>query len=319
MLRTLHTLMILAAFTVGCQPKGSEDEGSDAKIYGGVPVKPGEPLEAFTAALTKPSGAIVCTATLVTPTVLVTAAHCLTPKNVDGGMNVVFGVETKRGLAGPVIAYVVHPKYNPANQGSVDSQYDIGLVAVASAAPGSRPIPIIDPELPLEPYLSDIVIAGFGLTDVGAKDPGILRSAHTAFAAASSSSQEVFVDGFRVTNACSGDSGGPALIWNGGQYYVLGAASYVIGMNGRLCDSGYAAYTDLRAYRNWIKEMMDRLPTEKGKVVIAVKDLPKEAMTSSPQPQSTPGNSGETISVSLPEESSTQAAKAETINSEAAQ
>lgn len=278
-MRRLVPIVLTFAATAGACKRGAEDQGSDAKIYGGEPVKPEDPVASFTGALMTADGAVICSATLVSPTVMVTAAHCLRDELVSPGMTVVFGTDVRKGTPVPVKAYAVHKRYNPANKGSeTKSQYDLGLLALAGPIAGHTPIPLMDPGIPLEPYAATLKIAGYGFTDVGASDIGILRWASTNFSGDSPATKEVFIDGFRVANACAGDSGGPALIRYDNQNYLLGAASYVIAFNGRVCSSGFASYTDLRAYRSWIANMIQRLPQLSGKV-------PPEAAEAQATPQ----------------------------------
>ena len=278
----VHILSMLAALAGGCKQQ-RENEASDAKIFGGEAVGPGDPVAIFTGALTTSDGAVLCTATLISPTVMVTAAHCLRSEAASGRLSIMFGLETKHGKSFPVKAYAVHPKYNPAYAGSdVKSQYDIGLVAMETPVPGHTPLPILEAGFPLEPYASTLKIAGYGFTDIGRKDSGVLRWAPTTFSLESKPTKEIFIDGFRVTNACSGDSGGPALVRYDGQTYLLGAASYVIAVNGRACNSGYSSYSDLRAYRTWINDMVMKLPTAEGKVETQTAQASQAAQAQAP-------------------------------------
>lgn len=268
MTRLVHALAIAAALMSGCKDQAQDQNGSEVKIFGGEPAKQGDPLASYTAALVKADGELVCSAVLISPQVLVTAAHCLLPEIMAGDLQVVFGLETKTGKKHPVKAYAIHPHYNPALAGSTKrSQYDIGLVAMAQPAPETYPVTMLSSNFGIEPYATVVKIAGYGFTDVGNKDMGILRFAPTNLSGDSERTQEVFIDGFRLTNACGGDSGGPALVLGeDNQVYLLGVASYVIVVNGRVCNSGFAAYSDLRAYKNWITNMVQRLPQLEGKV-----------------------------------------------------
>lgn len=265
MTRLVPIILIFAAATGACK-RGAEQEGSVVKIYGGEPVKPGDPVAGFTGALMTANGAMICSATLISPTVMVTAAHCLRDEVIERGLSVVFGTDVRNGTPVKVKAYAVHPRYNPNNKGSdTKAQNDLGLLALAGPIDGHDPIPMLDPDFAIEPYTATLKIAGYGFTAVGASDIGILRWAETTFSGDSPATKEVFIDGFRVTNACAGDSGGPALIRANNQVYLLGAASYVIAFNGRVCNSGFASYTDLRAHRDWITKMIQRLPQLSGK------------------------------------------------------
>lgn len=256
--KTTALSLALALTATACK-KAPDEEASDALIYGGSPVASDDPLARFTVALAKPDGRVFCTGTLVGQSVVATAAHCLKPGYVEGGINVVFGAVAKGGTAYPMKHFEVHPEYNPANTGTNSAPNDLGVIFLDQVVQDRQPVLVLESQVPVEPYEAAITIAGFGITDVGAGNAGTLRAAVTTLSATGHASKEIFTDGFRVHNACNGDSGGPALVThqtNG--YYVLGIASYVIAMSGRVCNSGYAAYTDLRAHKAWLTNALSQ-------------------------------------------------------------
>lgn len=80
--------------------------------------------------LTSPSSNVSCTATLVSPRWLITAAHCIITSNI------LVSVATNRSLRFQeqpfirVAANKSHPQYS-----SVEAQYDVGLLQLAQPAP----------------------------------------------------------------------------------------------------------------------------------------------------------------------------------------
>lgn len=80
----------------------------------------------------------------------------------------------------------------------------------------------------------------------------------------------LYVDQTQGTGICSGDSGGAAYYIKNGKYYVVGVASMV--GNATYVDSpvcaGYAAYTQVLRYRNWLETSFSQLKKINSTVAI---------------------------------------------------
>jgi secreted trypsin-like serine protease len=230
----------------GCLPK--EEDGSQVKIVNGLSVKAGDPLLEYTAALITDDGRFFCSAVLVAPDTLITAAHCLKDQFRNLGVTVSFGPTSGRGPFYKVRKYYQHQGYSPAMGELGFAQNDIG-----------RPVPMADETVVIFPYSTKFTIAGFGITGTNARDAGILRYTDTFVAVDDAFTKEIVVDSLTIANACDGDSGGPAVIEYRGLTLLLGTASYVLKTGKSGCESGLAAYADVRKYRSWI---LDQIATE---------------------------------------------------------
>ena len=172
-----------------------------ASIIGGTPA----PDEDAVVGLSRhpvsctPAIAIDCSATLIAPRVVVTAAHCLgfDPPNV---YDVFFGASVEQG--GTTIAVVggrAHPDYNADT-----FEHDIAVLILASDAPVA-PAAVRIEALP-DLAGSDVMLVGFGVTDTAAPMTGV-RSAGIARVTAVGTDSIDLEPGPAI--ACGGDSGGP--------------------------------------------------------------------------------------------------------------
>ncbi len=176
-----------------------------------------------------------CTGTLITPTVVLTAAHCIEdiPSDHMGYIDVFFGNtvggsgnirSVERGWAHPDYAEYETP--------------DIGLLELVSAAPASAtPIPYLPAELGLgdADEGETVLFAGFGATEDDGY--GYKLEVEGTIEVVCDSGQGCWLDDGWIApmafgydqdggGPCSGDSGGPAFIERSGTTYVAGITSY---------------------------------------------------------------------------------------------
>jgi MYXO-CTERM domain-containing protein len=153
-------------------------------------------------------GYAFCSGTLVTPTVVVTAAHCITPEIGSPSweqVEVFFGTSVFEG--GTFIALddgLAHPGFDATLE---DPDDDIAVLRLDSPAPVA-PVPMAD----LPPLGTSLTLVGFGITQTGAEDGGTKR---VASATIFERYGKVFAMELAPSGTCSGDSGGTAL-WNDG-------------------------------------------------------------------------------------------------------
>lgn len=131
-------MMVLAcSCDSGVEPLLSVVGSSREPIINGT--APTSPKDDAVVALVYPGYGYFCSGTLITPTVVLTAAHCLeSGVPIVGATQIFFGddvdgIGETRGIA----RASVHTQYD-----TYDVQYDIGFVEMSSAAPsGITPIP----------------------------------------------------------------------------------------------------------------------------------------------------------------------------------
>ncbi|RYZ53190.1 MAG: trypsin-like serine protease [Proteobacteria bacterium] len=211
-------LGLLIEVSCGPQPKST----SEAKIFGGRPVLSGNRLDAI--ALTDEEG-IFCSGTAVSPTLVLTAAHCAVDLTAEDVRVYVGAGETGGMQVGQyaVEKVAVNPLYdeNDQDKGS-DSAYLL-LKNPIDLPPESFTTILTDPAEAKELLRggSDTYLVGFGWNKkdvIGVKyeAKGVVRKLFET---------EVSLGG-KGRDACQGDSGGPAYgLLKSGEWRVYGITS----------------------------------------------------------------------------------------------
>jgi secreted trypsin-like serine protease len=230
----LLTVTALAIAMAACAPaKQSESvvtsEEASQNIVAGDLVKANDAIAASTVALyiRGEDGDGVCSGTLISPNVILTAAHCAIGMT---GAVVVFGLNletaTDAQMRG-VDMVAVHPEFKPkaAGQGGWN---DVALFRFQGAAPASAKIAqILDKPSVLKAGLK-ATLAGFGTTKSHGMgtDDGTLRKVTLAVQNPAFEQTEIsFAKSTKGGSACHGDSGGPAYVTLSGKLTVIGITS----------------------------------------------------------------------------------------------
>ena len=176
---------------------------------------------------------ILCTATLVAPNVVLTAAHCIvtSPHSELSAAEVAFGVGAD--LASPrhvfpASAVYVHPDYD---YWASDASHDVAILVLeedATAVLGAEiaPVPVHCAALASAGFVGEpIQVVGYGALDKWGEEYGTERqwAVETIVAL---SSLDFTVDGGGVQGVCYGDSGGPAMVVRDGAIRVVGVLSW---------------------------------------------------------------------------------------------
>ncbi len=200
------------------------------------------------AALLTSGGSVYCSGTLVSPSVVLTAAHCVDGTTAEPPATVFFGPDIDG--EGPRMG-ATSSWYHP-NWDGEPGQYDIGLVLLDRPVAPEAVVPL-NTSPATDHVGEECRIIGYGVNVRGTDEGvGIRRTATELIRQTQS---DVFTTGSTETSICFGDSGGPVLLDIDGIEYVAGVSSYTRGEN---CDPPQGCtrvdlYVD-SYIRPWIQE-----------------------------------------------------------------
>jgi secreted trypsin-like serine protease len=266
----LATVAVSTLLLSACgRETGYQTGDSDTGIRQGKTAEAGDIVSRSTVAVIAGRFEAICSGTVITKNVVLTAAHCI-PEGLS--ISVVFAVNvTDTRSYRNAVEVVVHPQYidslkDPRTNGPQLNRNDIALVHFEGDLPaGYEPASILATSGALTKGTSTTV-AGYGVyndspmtvapghvgSNLVGSGTGLLRSASVSILEPGFSQSEVVLDQTLGSGACQGDSGGPAYLKVGDRLHVWGVASW-----GRLRTPNgsclaLAVYTKIEPYKNWI-------------------------------------------------------------------
>lgn len=254
----LAALILGTALVSACGTQ--QDNTSETNIVGGEKVSASDQIVKSTVALVTPSGKSFCTGSLVSPTIVVTASHCLVDYG-DGKLVVAFGTIAKNGYyksenLREAAKFFVHEEYNTAAMDAdspTDAPNDIAMIHLKSAAPsGFGPVSVLGANDAVQ-VGETLTLAGFGLTHYIFGSSGVLRKVDTKVKTLFPGIKELEFGEKAYKSACMGDSGGPAFVKRNNKLVLVGVTS----RGSSKCDST-GIYTDVRYFGAWINRTAAR-------------------------------------------------------------
>lgn len=248
----------------------TEDLVDSTQIFGGDAVDVDDAVAASTVAIVNLRyGQVVCTASLVSRNLVLTAGHCTTvdpthlailfsnkiPKNRD---------EASKIPMLKVVAGVTHPLW-PKNDFKTGKNWgDIALLRFEGDVPANfKPVRLLSNKNRLQSQ-APATLAGFGWTNGPRKTAAEgLNKAIVKIEDPNFSETEILLNQKSGTGACHGDSGGPAFVEIQGQLVVFGVTSRGHDDPNDTCEN-YSVYSSVAAKMDWIKTAAIALQREEA-------------------------------------------------------
>jgi secreted trypsin-like serine protease len=231
-------------FAFGCNPVTTPGNGKvSAPIIGGTSDNGDPSVVALFASQPGAQDGSLCTATVISPTVLVTAAHCVSPDEVGPGAQFVVLLGNNLDSSSVQALAVADTTYDTAfDPNSLDGGHDIGLVRLAKPTT-LTPIPF-NRDDPSGLAGGTVRLVGYGVNS-GKAQTGAGQK-RTVKATLDSVDSLLLHIGDSRHETCQGDSGGPALATIGGVETIVGVTSWgLVGCTGGGYDTRVDLYTDL--------------------------------------------------------------------------
>ena len=245
----MRSKLVLLWMLCGCGAQAPRIGQFQSPIVGGT-LDPADPSVVAVYAQTSATQGSICTGEVVSPHMVLTAAHCVDPavlKTSSAVFSIFLGSDLNDAAQVNDPANFIAASstdFDPLfDVNQLGGGHDIGEVTTAEAIPRAL-LPVHHTPLDGSFMGSPLRIVGFGIntsTDTQGTSAGTRRKNTTSVMGVDSVNALIY-SGDATHNICEGDSGGPGFITIGGTETIVGVASFV----NQDCSSG--AHTDVGAY-----------------------------------------------------------------------
>lgn len=213
----IATKITFAAFLIGLAACGGGGDDSGNKevticprvINGETCEESGSPIVELNI-ITNKGKTSLCSGTVVSPTKVLTAAHCFLSISVNSV------IVNAGGTFHEAVAYSIHPNVAVSSNAIIN---DVAIVQTETAI-NAPTLPIL---LGTTPQIGDMIgINGYGLDE--SDNLGVLRGGKMKITNVTTNHVIAAYTG-ELSNTCNGDSGGPATYTKNGKVAVIGITS----------------------------------------------------------------------------------------------